>query len=242
MIMHYVDLNIYTNQIHKEMRFLVAEIRREEVLFGYPWLLAFHLEFHWREGCVHDKYLPIKLSSIHPRLHQDPVIAALKTEEKLHIVAQLENKCCAQTASTDLAIAAGKEEKVITLPPQYWAFASVFSEKESQCFPPKWSWDHAIDFKEGTPDAIGCNIYPMMQVEDKALDNWLNEQLAKGYIRPSPYASSFFFIKKKDGKLQPAQDYQNINKWMVHNQYPLPLITSLIRDLGGVHIFSKLDV
>ena len=37
-------------------------------------------------------------------------------------------------------------------------------------------------------------------------------------------------------------DYRNINKWMVCNQYPLPLITSLIRDLGGAHIFSKLDV
>ena len=38
------------------------------------------------------------------------------------------------------------------------------------------------------------------------------------------------------------QDYRNINKWTVCNQYPLPLITSLIQDLGGAHIFSKLDV
>ena len=38
------------------------------------------------------------------------------------------------------------------------------------------------------------------------------------------------------------QDYRNINKWTVCNQYPLPLITSLIRDLGGAHIFSKLNV
>ena len=101
-----------------------------------------------------------------------------------------------------------------------------------------------INFKTGVPDAIRCNVYPMTQVEDKALDNWLDEQLAKGYIRPSisPYASSFFFIKKKDGKLRPVQDYRNLNKWMVRNQYPLPLITSLIQDLGGAHIFSKLDV
>ena len=84
----------------------------------------------------------------------------------------------------------------------------------------------------------------MTQIEDKALDNWLDEQLAKGYIRPSisPYASSFFFIKKKDGKLRLVQEYRTINKWTVHNQYPLLLITSLIRDLGGAHIFSKLDV
>jgi hypothetical protein len=28
----------------------------------------------------------------------------------------------------------------------------------------------------------------------------------------------------------------------VRNQYPLPLITALIRDLGGAHIYTKLDV
>ena len=61
-------------------------------------------------------------------------------------------------------------------------------------------------------------------------------------VHPYPYTSSFFFIKKKDSKLQLVQNYRNINKWTMHNQYPLPLITSLIRDLGGAHIFSKLDI
>ena len=84
----------------------------------------------------------------------------------------------------------------------------------------------------------------MTRTKDDALDEFINEQLAKGYIRPSisPYASSFFFIKKKDRKLRPAQDYRNINKWTVRNQYPLPLITTLIRDLGGAMIYTKLDV
>ena len=125
---------------------------------------------------------------------------------------------------------AKKEDAVVKLPEPYQQFASFFSEEESQRFPPKRSWDHTINFKPGVPDAIGCSVYPMTQIEDKALDDWLDEQLAKGYIRPSisPYASSFFFIKKKDGKLRPVQDYQNINKWTVCNQYPLPLITSLI--------------
>ena len=54
----------------------------------------------------------------------------------------------------------------------------------------------------------------------------------------SPYASSFFFIKKKDRKLRLVQDYRNINKWMVRNQYLLPLITTLIRYLGGAMIYS----
>ena len=132
MITHYVDLDVYTNKIHKEMRFLVAGIGKEDVLLGYPWLATFHPEFAWREGRIQDKYLPIELSSVHPRLHRDPVIAALRTEEKLHIVSQLERDCQVRTASTDLAIMAGKNNKDIELPTPYQSFALVFSEEESQ--------------------------------------------------------------------------------------------------------------
>jgi hypothetical protein len=84
----------------------------------------------------------------------------------------------------------------------------------------------------------------MTRVEDEALDLFINEQLEKGYIRPSKsqYASSFFFVKKKDGKLRPVQDYRKVNPWTVHNQYPLPLIGDLIRDLGGAIVFTKFDI
>ena len=80
----------------------------------------------------------------------------------------------------------------------------------------------------------------MTRAEDAALDDFLDKQLAKGYKCPSisPYTLSFFFIKKKDDKLQPVQDYWKINQWMVRNQYPLPLITALIQDLGGALIYS----
>jgi hypothetical protein len=120
----------------------------------------------------------------------------------------------------------------------------VFSEEESQRFPPSRVWDHAITLKHDAPKAINCKVYPMTRTEDEALNEFLDKQLAKGYIQPSisPYASSFFFIKKKDGKLRPVQDYRTLNKWTVRNQYPLPLIMALIHDLGGAHIYTKLDV
>jgi hypothetical protein len=84
----------------------------------------------------------------------------------------------------------------------------------------------------------------MTWVEDEALDLFIDEQLEKGYIHPlkSQYASSFFFIKKKDGKLWPVQDYRRVNTWTVHNQYPLPLIGDLIRNLGGAVVFTKFDI
>jgi hypothetical protein len=81
-------------------------------------------------------------------------------------------------------------------------------------------------------------------VTDTTLEKFLDEMVAKGYIHPSksPYASPFFFIKKKDGKLRPVQDYRWLNSHTVRNQYPLPLIVQLIADLSSAYIFSKFDV
>jgi len=55
-------------------------------------------------------------------------------------------------------------------------------------------------------------------------------------------ASPFFFVKKKDGKLQPIQDYQKLNNMTIKNKYPLPLITKLIDALQNAKYFTKLDI
>ena len=55
-------------------------------------------------------------------------------------------------------------------------------------------------------------------------------------------ASPFFFVKKKDGKLRPVQDYRKLNEMTIKNRYPLPLISELIDKLSRAKIFSKMDV
>ena len=83
-----------------------------------------------------------------------------------------------------------------------------------------------------------------MHAEDRALEEFIKEQHTKGYIclSKSPYSLPFFFIKKRDGKLQPVQDYQHINSYTIKNQYPLPLISDLMASLSGAHIYTKLDI
>jgi hypothetical protein len=54
--------------------------------------------------------------------------------------------------------------------------------------------------------------------------------------------SGFFFIKKKDRKYRPVQDYRNLNKYTVPNKYPLPLISELIHELSGRQLFSKFNI
>ena len=52
----------------------------------------------------------------------------------------------------------------------------------------------------------------------------------------------FFFIKKKDGKLQPVQDYWQLNEWIIKNCYPLPLISELIAQVQNVKLFTKFNI
>ena len=54
--------------------------------------------------------------------------------------------------------------------------------------------------------------------------------------------SPFFFVKKKDGKLRPVQDYQYLNEHTIKNADPLPLITDLVDNLHHFSHFTKFDV
>ena len=85
------------------------------------------------------------------------------------------------------------------------------------------------------------SLTPQEQIE---MEKFLKETLQKGYIQPSksPMASLFFFfVDKKDGKLQLTQDYWYLNEWTIKNAYQLPLISDVIDKLQGSKYFTKLD-
>ncbi|ESK81132.1 reverse transcriptase-rnase h-integrase, partial [Moniliophthora roreri MCA 2997] len=95
------------------------------------------------------------------------------------------------------------------LPPYLSDYSDRFEKKKAERFPPSRPYDHAIDLK---PDfkPRDCKIYSLSQKEWIEQDKFLDENLRKGYIRPSksPMASPFFFVAKKEaGALRPCQDY-----------------------------------
>ncbi len=234
-ITHYIVLNVQTRGIRKTIQFLVMNIGNEDIILGYPWMATFEPQFTWRNGVINERELPIILQSVNPFIPgKDPIIARIAGEDSQ----------IAATTSTELAIKAQQYTKKVEVPKEYQQFAKVFSKQESKRFPPKQAWDHAIEFKKDAPDAVDCKVYPMNHIEDEVVQKFLRDELEKGYIHESksPYASSFFFIRKKDGKLRPVQDYRKINALTIRNQYPLPLIADLIRDLSNAHIYTKLDV
>jgi hypothetical protein len=83
-------------------------------------------------------------------------------------------------------------------------FLDVFDDNKANQFPESNVWDHKIDMKEGFEPKFFKN-YNLTPEEQKGLDKFLDKNLEKGYIQlsQSPQASPFFFVKKKDGRLQP---------------------------------------
>ena len=51
-----------------------------------------------------------------------------------------------------------------------------------------------------------------------------------------------FFVGKKNGKKRMVQDYQHLNKWMMKNNYLIPLISDVLEDIGTKKVFTKIDL
>ena len=72
------------------------------------------------------------------------------------------------------------------------------------------------------------------------IKGWLEE----GIIRPSEseYASSIVLAQKKNGSTRLCVDYRLLDKKIVRNRYPLPLIEDQLDSLQGSRVFSTLDL
>ncbi|EGO26353.1 hypothetical protein SERLADRAFT_339754, partial [Serpula lacrymans var. lacrymans S7.9] len=84
--------------------------------------------------------------------------------------------------------------------------------------------DHAIELKDTFKPRKG-HMIPLSALERDEVSNFIDEQLRKGYIRPSksPITSLEFFIPKKDGKKCMIMDYHYLNECTVENAYLMPL-------------------
>ena len=123
-ITHYLNLAITTGGTTKEMRFLITDIGREDVLLGYPWLATYEPRFSWKHSTIDEANLPIVLRTIKPSHPRDVIVRYLSTEEREDIVRELEQEVggeppAIRTTATELAIAAQQYTKAAEIPEEY---------------------------------------------------------------------------------------------------------------------------
>ena len=94
------------------------------------------------------------------------------------------------------------------VPKKFLKWKKVFRKVELKRMPTRKIWDHAIDFKE-IFKLQKERIYPLSKNEREEVQNFVSNQLKKGYIRPSksPQILPVFFVGKKDGSKRMVIDY-----------------------------------
>ena len=257
-ITQYVDVNLQIGNRTTAMKLLVTGLGCQKIILGFPWFKEQNLEINWETGTLTWQKKNRTLATSIEVLDEEEYLNRTQNildedEESIISYIGVNGKFepvwinVKTNLAMDMAIKNNLKKQECTVEEmvlkEYHEFLNVFSEEKAARFPESKEWDHKIDMKEGfEPKSFkNYNLTPEEQIE---LDKFLKENLEKGYIRPSqsPMASLFFFVKKKDGKLRPCQDYHYLNDWTVKNAYPLPLISKPMDKLKGAKYFSKMDV
>eukprot|EP00253_Pinus_taeda_P034002 PITA_34002 len=109
--------------------------------------------------------------------------------------------------------------------------------------PPIRDHDHAIHLIPGSfPPNIRQYRYPYTQKSE--IENIVAEMLEASIIQPSQssFSPPVVLMHKKDGSWHMCQDYRELNKLTIKDEFPIPVIDELLDELHGSTYFTKLDL
>jgi len=241
-ITHQVKANVYYKNHMERIKMDICNLGKTEIILGIPWLAAHNPEINWETREV-------------KMMRCSPLCSGIKSKEKEKKkrgkrVTTLEKEKIVRWAIHDKENW-GREEKIEEdhrkieemVPRKFLKWKKVFRKVELEKIPTRKVWDHAIDLKETFKPQKG-RIYLLSKNEREEVQNFVEDQLRKGYIRPSklPQILPVFFVGKKNRSKRIVIDYRNLNNQIVKNNYLLLLITDLIDNMGSKKIFMKIDL
>jgi len=127
------------------------------------------------------------------------------------------------------AVSEGGPDPLEAVPEEFREYLGIMGTEAAETLPEHKSYDCKIDLKTDENAPWGP-IYPLSEKELETLREWLKEMLRTGKIRrsTSPAGSPILFVPKPYGRgLRLCVDYRALNKVMIPNHYPLPLMQEL---------------
>jgi len=238
-ITHQVEVNMYYKGHVERMRMDVCDLGKTDVILGMLWLQAHNPEINWETGEVKMTRCPPLYGRTRPRgVEKGKRVTTLEEERMVRWTVDDKEDWGREE---ELEVDHRKVDKMVSK--RFLKWRKVFGKIESERMPTRKIWDHAIDLKEIFKPQKG-RIYPLSKDEREEVQKFVDDQLRKGYIRPSksPQMSPVFFVGKKDRKKRIVMDYHSLNEQTIKNNYPLPLITDLINNMGSKKVFTKMDL
>ena len=68
LLTHYINLDVQTKGVHKEMCFLITDLGGEDIILGYPWLATFEPQITWATVTIEVSALPIVIRTVNMSL------------------------------------------------------------------------------------------------------------------------------------------------------------------------------
>ena len=257
-----VEVNVYYKGHVERTEIDVIGGQKWGVILGMPWLERHNPEIDWKTGevkitrCPEEcerQWRPVQGKSGWEKQKEEE--AREEKEERREKQEKKKNKKKGKAVEVrrvaeeweiwDEEEEAAKSEAEVKklVPKKFHKWIKVFGKKQSERMPTRKLWDHAIDVREGFMPRKG-KVYPLSREEREEVREFVKEQLRKGYIRPSksPQMVPVFFVGKKDGKKRMVQDYRYLNEWTIKKNYPLPLISDVLENIGIKKLFTKMDL
>lgn len=252
-----LPIELVVQSHHEDIILDVVEMANHHIVLGMPWLKQHNPTIDWRskvlrfQGCdcvVDPRPTHRQRSVVDERKGQNQAMTACVAVTSTK--ASVENHDTG-SAGTDLGGQTGHEARVSEgshapsdIPGQYSKWIRLFQEEaNADALPRHQPWDHEIRLEPGKQPTFGP-IYALSEKELKTLREYLDENLARGFIRKSesPAGYPILFAPKKDGSLRLCVDYRKLNDITIKNRYPLPNIEELQDRLAKAKWFSKIDL
>ena len=251
-----VPLSLVTQRHREDIILDVVEMANHHIVLGMPWLRQHNPVIDWKTRVLRFEQCDCVVDT-HPTHRQRSMVDEKQslnmTREAPSVPTSKKESSENETDSTGTCPVGrkGHEVRVVEgshapsdIPEQYTNWKRLFQDEENaNALPRHQPWDHEIRLEPGKQPTFGP-IYALSEKELKTLREYLDENLARGFIRKSesPAGYPILFAPKKDGSLRLCVDYRKLNDITVKNRYPLPNIEELQDRLAQANWFSKIDL